>query len=456
MKRTLQNLLSLLALVLFLASCQDLTGPEGPQGDPGADGADGENGLDAAIVQDTAYALSVALEAVTGGGDDPWAVTVTGVDISDPDAFRHLITGLCSGIEEGDITLDLSGCTGKTFAYTGGVNSADKLRLVAITLPPSLTHIVDGGEGTGAFHGYTRLAGVSAPGLTHIGDYAFYTLNSPTNDLTGIDFPEVLSVGSHAFSCPNLVSISLPKAKTIGDWAFVGDGASFTLTEVNLAQVETIGEYAFYDRRGIASITLPEVITIGNAAFSAGTALKANTALTTLRLPKVQTIGNGAFSFYFGLGTVELPEVIEIGSQAFMYSEALETLSLPKVTSIGASAFAGGDNSQNQSGPNTKLQTLELPAITSIGNLAFAYCTALESLKLGPLVPTAPTTSTIATNGIFRLTTTIAGTIDIKVPAASKSAYETAGWKDVSQSDNTQASTVRFGTNHKAITISTY
>ncbi|MDR1100698.1 MAG: hypothetical protein LBL28_09470, partial [Treponema sp.] len=77
MKKILQTVLTGITLILpvcFLASCGDLTGP---QGEPGADGRD-------VIVRDTAYAVNAALAEKTGGGDDPWTLRVSGVDISDP------------------------------------------------------------------------------------------------------------------------------------------------------------------------------------------------------------------------------------------------------------------------------------------------------------------------------------------------------------------------------------
>lgn len=411
MKKILHKLLTGITLILpvcFLASCGDLTGP---QGEPGADGRD-------VIVRDTAYAVNAALAEKTGGGDDPWTLRVSGVDISDPDAFRHLFNGIVAGIEEGDIALDLSGCTGKTFAHTNGINRADKRRLVSVTLPAALTHIVDGRAGYGAFHGYTRLGSVNAPGLTYIGDYAFYT---PTADgeigehneaLTKVDFPEVRSVGAYAFSYyPNLNSISLPKAVSIGEYAFCGDASSFSLTAVDLPSVRGIGANAFYAWRSIASINLPEVETIGSEAFAASGPQGGNTALTALSLPKCKTIGE----------------------YAFMNFQELLTVSLPGVTSIGELAFASF-------------------AFNSPKNV-------LRSLKLGPTVPTSPDLTTAADNGIFAFTASAAdtgeGTIDIQVPEAQKDAYEAAGWKDIALGA-AASGTINYGTNHKAITVTPY
>jgi hypothetical protein len=408
MKKVLHKLLTALTLILVLASCEDLTGLQGPQGANGKDGANGQNGAngekgDDAIVRDTAYAVSAALAEKTGGDDEPWTVTVSGVDISDPDAFRHLFNGIAMGIEEGDLALDLSECTGTFFAQVSGINLADKSRLVSIILPASLTHIVDGSEGFGAFHNYKRLGRVRAPGLIYIGNYAFNSSGeseSYNEALTEIDFPEVLRVGDHAFLCQNLSSISLPKAVHIGAYAFEGNASSLTLTAVDLPSVQSIGDYAFHSWRSIASINLPELETIGDDAFAA--------------------IG------------VNLPNV------------ALTALNLPKCKTIGAEAFLSCD----------ALVTAELPAVTSIGDAAFYGCTALESFKLGPVIPSAPDMSTLAYNGIFASTGSN-GAIMIDVPFDKKNDYEAAGWKSIAQ-NAVATGTINYGTSHKEIIISTY
>jgi hypothetical protein len=428
MKKTIDKLLTGIVLILpvcFFASC-DLTGP---QGEPGADGRD------AAAIEDTAFAVDAALAAKTGTGeeDDPWLVKISGVDISDPDAYRHIIYGVTAALEEGDIALDLSGCSGGTFAYVDGVNKADKLRIVSVILPASLTHIIDGREGYGAFHGYIKLGRIEAPGLIHIGDYAFYSAGeteSFNEALAIVDFPEVLSVGDYAFYCPRLSSISLPKAVSIGDYAFYGH-SSDSLAAVDLPSAISIGEYAFYQWLNIASINLPEVVTIGNNAFTAPKDLLSNTVLTGLSLPKCETIGDSAF----------------------MYCQAIETLYLPAIRSIGQSAFLVSSQM-----PNTALTTLDLVTVTSLGNKAFSYCTALTTLKLGPTVPTSPTTSTTVGNGIFLQTDPAPDsgeTIAIQIPSDKALEYDAAGWKNAAWNVNT-AGNIRFGTNHKAVTISTY
>ena len=82
----------------------------------------------------------------------------------------------------------------------------------------------------------------------------------------------------------------------------------------------------------LASVNLPDVISIGEGAF------KGCENLVSISAPKVQTIGDWAFA-YTVIVELELPEVTSIGWAAFIMCKNLSTVILPKVTNIGQQAF---------------------------------------------------------------------------------------------------------------------
>ena len=64
---------------------------------------------------------------------------------------------------------------------------------------------------------------------------------------------------------------------------------TYGLTSIDLPKASTIGAYAFYACTGLATISLPEATTVGNNAFDA------NNHLVSVYLPKVTSIGEEAF-----------------------------------------------------------------------------------------------------------------------------------------------------------------
>ena len=100
---------------------------------------------------------------------------------------------------------------------------------------------------------------------------------------------------------------------------------------------DKLGDYVFYDCRGLTSLTLPSGVTsIGIAAF------EGCNGLTSLTLPSsVTEIGDHAFAGCSGLTSLALPSsVTSIGWGAFYGCSGLTSLTIPSsVTSISDSAF---------------------------------------------------------------------------------------------------------------------
>ncbi|MCQ2454076.1 MAG: leucine-rich repeat domain-containing protein [Clostridia bacterium] len=145
----------------------------------------------------------------------------------------------------------------------------------------------------------------------------------------------------------------------------IGRGAFYGRKElVNLTLPETltaVEDYAFYMCHGLYSLTIPEAVTsIGSHAFGACSGLKyltfeggvpeigefafaACTSLETLILPEgTQTIGGYAFSQCTGLRSVLLPQSIEqVARYAFSGCALLEKVLLPEgISGLDGEAFA--------------------------------------------------------------------------------------------------------------------
>lgn len=185
------------------------------------------------------------------------------------------------------------------------------------------------GSGTGVMNNYTMTGATRAPwysnryeitsvvlpeGLTHIGDYAFYSLSGLTNTVV---LPSTLtSIGEYAFCGTYITSISLPSGMT------------------------TVGINAFNMCSKLASVTIPSSVTsIGANAF-------AGTKIASITLPAGLTlIDEGAFSNNSVLSSITIPaNVTEIGLSAFSYCTNLTSVTcLPTTapTLVHFNAFIG-------------------------------------------------------------------------------------------------------------------
>ena len=240
--------------------------------------------------------------------------------------------------------------------------------LTSITISDSVK-----GIGNWAFCGCTNLTDIKIPGsVTWISNWAFIGCTS----LTSITISDSVTwIGERAFyNCTSLENIDIPDSKIIlgpcrdacgiggecfsrtkweenqpegviyaGKIVYSYKGDMPENTEITLKSgTKGIAEYAFYGRKNLASITIPDSVTwIGQEAF------EDCTNLTSLTIPDgVISIGDLAFFNCTSLTSITIPSsVTSIGYEAFEYCESLTSITIPdSVTSIGKYAFWNCDN----------------------------------------------------------------------------------------------------------------
>ena len=156
------------------------------------------------------------------------------------------------------------------------------------------------------------------------------------------------------------------KVVAIGTYGF-DKATGITIASGGVTQ---ISEYAFFGNTSLASITIPDdVSVIGKEAFYYCTSLK------SVRLPNsLTTIDPYVFS-YSGLTSISIPSsVVSIGENAFAYCSALQNITIPgTVMQLGKAAFIGCTG--------LKSVTLE-EGLTSIPSSAFSGCNALTQLTI--------------------------------------------------------------------------
>ena len=232
---------------------------------------------------------------------------------------------------------------------------------------------------------------VIQPGVTSIGEYAFYACEN----LKSITIPKsVTSIERYAFQrCSSLKSITIPEGVTsIENMAFYECSSLMSITIPE--GVTSIGDDAFSGCSSLTSITIPEGVTsIGSDAFSGCSSLTSITipkgvtsiwsftfsgcsSLTSITIPEgVTRIGWSAFQGCSSLTSITIPEgVTIIRSEAFRGCSSLTSITIPEgVTSIGEYAFYACEN----------LKSITIPkSVTSIERYAFQRCSSLKSITI--------------------------------------------------------------------------
>ena len=295
--------------------------------------------------------------------------------------------------------------------------------LTEITIPNSVTSI-----GYGAFYACSGLKEIAIPNsVTSIGNSAF----SNCSGLTKITIPNsVTSIEAYTFShCSSLAEITIPNSVTsIGNSAFFMCSG---LKEITIpTSVTSIGAFAFSDCAKLTKLDIPSsVVTIYSNAFTSCTSLE-----KVVLPPFLTSIESGIFGNCSNLKEVVIPNsVTSIEHDAFNSCKSLESVRLGSgITSIKSGAFEGCES----------LKEIIIPKnVTSIESSAFSGSSALNKLSIGCGVSSISNTafngvSSLSTINIAALTPTEYGPFEssdasLFVPAASKSAYESAnGWKN--------------------------
>lgn len=193
-----------------------------------------------------------------------------------------------------------------------------------------------------------------------------------------------------------------------------------SLQIINLSEVDTIGESAFFNCSGIKRVTVPPTVTrIGDRAFAYCTSLisfvfeegslitnvgnylfEGDVELKGTSFPS--TVNNtefiGVFKDCVTLTEANIPEsVIYLGDYAFYNNKELTSITIPSgVRTIGNYAFSGCEKMEFENIKFADLESLgdyafadckllrgvKAESIQSIGNFAFDGCTALKELTV--------------------------------------------------------------------------
>ncbi len=248
------------------------------------------------------------------------------------------------------------------------------------------------------------------PTVTTIEENAFNQCQA----LTEIDMSNITIIKENAFNESGLTSVYLPKATTVGNYAF---NNCFNLLDVNLPVATTIEDYAFYNCSNLSYLTMPLVTTIGDYAFSYSYYM--SWKIKELDLSNVTSLGKRAFGDsgtsyeYDNEGNMTLEKVILsdeleiLPYECFAGCKALKEINMPTALKTIESYALGGISVEElilpegltkvescifgyNYRPNPTIKTLTLPStLRNVSIDAFAYCDNLTDVDLYRIVPPA-------------------------------------------------------------------
>lgn len=189
----------------------------------------------------------------------------------------------------------------------------------------------------------------------------------------------------------------------IGHWAFCeAYDTQITRRTIedfeNFDRITVIDEYGMAQLRGLKSIDISNVTSLGFGAFSCCFSLSSVTipsaislisadafekcsGLTSVTIEDgVETIGGGAFEYCTGLSSITIPtSVTAIGDSAFAYCSGLTDITIPSsITEVNSYAFYGCSG----------LTSAYLPSsVSKIHYDAFTNCPNMESITIDRMTP---------------------------------------------------------------------
>ena len=239
--------------------------------------------------------------------------------------------------------------------------------------------------GEGAFGNTFALTSISLPKAKKIGNRAFQSESAGSlgqsvryGILANVNIPEVEMVGEDAFnSCQQLLSIDIPNLKDLRAAAFA---RCLNLDHVHFDLIDSVPRSAFYVCNKLTDFSFKSAKRIGSHAF-------ASCIIPEIRdemFPAVTEIGFDAFKDNIrptvpvtGLASVTLSNVVKIDSGAFRLNSALTYVNFQALKDLGAKAFLNDGS----------LSTIIAPNLEKIGRWAFKGCHSLRTLAIGAKVP---------------------------------------------------------------------
>jgi len=149
--------------------------------------------------------------------------------------------------------------------------------------------------------------------VEHFGNCCFIN----NDNIQNISLTSALYLGTSCFEgCTKARTVNIPKVKYIGNRCFynfgndVYEGPVLQKWDLDAKNVEEIGSYACYSNKALQNINAPKVKKLGDFCFD-------GTALNNIYMPELEVVGKNCFAATTISGEVTLPNIVSIGESAF-------------------------------------------------------------------------------------------------------------------------------------------